>query len=193
MLIKPVFFTFLLVCACDLQAQTDEHTETDRQSLDNELKHQLSKSLDENHGFTDQFDAQVWFKTMLPRMNRFRIEDSEKLEILGWVHREAKAAQLDPLLVLALIEIESSFDRYAVSRAGAQGLMQVMSFWKQEIGRNEDNLINTETNLRYGTTILAHYLKRADGDITEALSRYNGSFPKTWYAERVYKALDRWR
>jgi len=179
----------LLLYAFCVHAQTESPNAT----LDEELKAQLKISLDEDHGFIDEFDAQVWFKSMAPRMNRFRISDTEKLEILSWVHREATRTSLDPVLVLALIEVESTFDRYAVSRAGAQGLMQIMSFWKDEIGRTEDNLIDTETNLRYGTIILAHYIERADGDITEALSRYNGSYPKTWYAERVYKALDNWR
>ena len=94
---------------------------------------------------------------------------------------------------MAVITVESRFDRYAVSRAGAQGLMQVMSFWKNELGRSQDNLINTQTNLRYGTTILKHYMDVADGDWIEALARYNGSYPKRWYAERVFDSLEKWR
>jgi len=188
---KPFINLGVLCAACVFYTNSTEAQSAP--SLNEGVKNQLQISLNEDHGFIDEFDAQVWFKTMLPRMARFNIEEAEKLEILSWVHREAKTTQLDPVLVLALIEVESRFDRYAVSRAGAQGLMQIMSFWKEEIGRSDDNLINTETNLRYGTTILAHYLNVAKGDITEALSRYNGSHPKTWYAERVYKALDQWR
>lgn len=187
--IRHSILALLILCAASIKAQDEDSSFT----LDIELKHQLQKSLDEDHGFIDEFDAQVWFKAMMPRMSRFRIDDAEKLEILGWVHREAKSTDLDPILVLALIEVESSFDRYAISRAGAQGLMQIMSFWKNELGRADDNLIDTETNLRYGTNILAHYIERSKGNITEALSRYNGSYPKTWYAERVYKAIDKWR
>ena len=55
-----------------------------------------------------------------------------------------------PSWYLSVIEVESGFDRYAISRVGAQGLMQVMPFWKEEIGRGDDNLTHTATNLRYG-------------------------------------------
>ena len=163
------------------------------QMVDSELLSKLKGSVLKEHGFADAFEAEVWFKSMSPRMKKFRISDEEKLQILNWVHREAHISNLEPALVLAVIEVESSFNRYAISRSGAQGLMQVMSFWKKELGRPEDNLIETQTNLRYGTTILSYYLERAKGDTTEALARYNGSYPKTWYAERVYRALDSWR
>lgn len=162
--------------------------------IDKGLLSKLEDSVLAEHGFADEYEAEVWFKSMSPRMNRFkRLSDSEKMLILQWVHRESHISNLEPALVLALIEVESSFDRYAISRSGAQGLMQVMSFWKLELGRPEDNLIETQTNLRYGTTILSYYLERAKGDTTEALARYNGSYPKTWYAERVYRALEKWR
>ena len=93
-------------------------------------------------------------------------------------------------MVLALIEVESYFDRFAVSRVGAQGLMQVMPFWKKEIGRPDDNLTNADTNLRYGCQILQFYLQKEKGNVHRALARYNGSLGKSWYPERVF---DRWR
>lgn len=161
--------------------------------IDNALLSKLEQSVLLEQGFADEFEAEVWFKSMHPRMSKFRIPEAEKLQILQGVHRESHLSNLDPALVLAVIDVESDFNRYAISRSGAQGLMQVMSFWKNELGRPEDNLTETQTNLRYGTTILSHYLERAKGDTTEALSRYNGSFPETWYAERVYLALQEWR
>ena len=110
------------------------------------------------------------------------------------MHRAASRAGLEPEIVLALIEVESHFDPYAVSRVGAQGLMQVMPFWKKEIGRPDDNLIDTDTNLRYGCTILKHYLKREKGRLADALARYNGSYGQYWYSERVLLAWEkRWR
>ena len=90
---------------------------------------------------------------------------------------------------MALIEVESAFDSYAVSVAGAQGMMQVMPFWKKELGRSEDNLINPQTNLRYGCTILKYYLDREQGRLADALARYNGSYGQYWYPQRV---LDTW-
>ena len=115
----------------------------------------------------------------------------ERVTFLKILHHEATLANLQPELVLAVIHIESRFDRYAISRAGARGLMQIMPFWKNELGRTEDNLFNTAINLRYGTTILAHYLKREKGDLQKALARYNGSTGKTWYPEKVLTAWER--
>ena len=63
--------------------------------------------------------------------------------------------------------------------------MQVMPFWKKELGRKGDNLINASTNLRYGCTILKHYLDREKGDWIRALARYNGSLGRTKYPEKV--------
>lgn len=178
----------LLSLSCPIVAD-----ETSQPLIDSKLLSKLEGSVLVDHGFADVFEAEVWFESMSPRMKKFRLSDEEKVQILKWVHREAHISKLDPALVLAVIDVESSFDRYAISRSGAQGLMQVMSFWKRELGRPEDNLIETQTNLRYGTTILSYYLERAKGDTTEALARYNGSYPKTWYAERVYRALENWR
>jgi soluble lytic murein transglycosylase-like protein len=101
---------------------------------------------------------------------------------------------MDPELALALIEVESSFNRFAVSSAGAQGLMQVMPFWKAELGRTDDNLTDPVTNVRYGMTILAHYLQREAGNPVRALTRYHGSMRDMSYPSRVFGAWNaRWR
>jgi hypothetical protein len=101
---------------------------------------------------------------------------------------------MDPDLVLALMQVESRFDRFAVSSAGAQGLMQVMPFWRTEIGRPQDNLTHIETNVRYGTAILAHYLTVTRGDLIDALARYNGSHGRMNYPELVvYAYRARWQ
>jgi soluble lytic murein transglycosylase-like protein len=110
------------------------------------------------------------------------------------VHRFSKLSHLPPELVLAVIEVESHFDRYAVSQAGAQGLMQVMPFWKEEIGRPGDNLIQTETNLSYGCRILQFYLQQEQGQLNDALARYNGSAGSSVYSDKVKTAWqDHWR
>ena len=106
------------------------------------------------------------------------------------IYQEAQRASLEPELVLAVIETESSFNRFAISASGAQGLMQVMPFWKEVIGRTSDNLTQVHTNLRYGCTILSYYLKKEQGNLPRALARYNGSLGQTWYAERV---LENWQ
>ena len=133
----------------------------------------------------DKYDAEVWLETMLAKMSIYRVEEQEALSILKIVYREASVAQLPPDLVLAVIAKESSFNRFAVSHVGAQGLMQVMPFWKNEIGRSDDNLTNISTNIRYGCTILRYYWTKANGNIDEALARYNGSYGKKVYSSAV--------
>ena len=91
--------------------------------------------------------------------------------------------------MLAVIEVESHFDRFAISRVGAQGMMQVMPFWREEIGRPGDNLVRVDTNLRYGCTILKFYLDKEKGDLRRALGRYNGSLGKRKYPNKVIDKL----
>ncbi len=120
------------------------------------------------------------------------VPDTEyRLELLRHIHSEATLAGLRPELVLAVIDVESRFDRFAVSVAGAQGLMQIMPFWLEEIGRPNDNLFDVRTNLRMGCTILKYYLEMEKGDLTRALARYNGSAGRFRYPILVFDALTR--
>jgi soluble lytic murein transglycosylase-like protein len=160
---------------------------------DAELRQILSRAIESSDSFADRFDAEVWLTDMSRRLNRKVPDPNERLLILKTAHYEAARAELPPELVLAVIDIESNFDRFAISYAGARGLMQVMPFWLDEIGRPDDDLFDIRTNLRMGCTILRHYLDRERGNRTRALARYNGSVGKTWYPQRVYKALSkRW-
>ena len=109
----------LILLANSLLLTNTGYAREDKTLIDTALLSKLEGSVLAEHGFEDEFDAQVWFKSMLPRMNRFKLSVTEKLQILQWVHREAHISQLDPGLVLAVIEVESRFDRYAISRAGA--------------------------------------------------------------------------
>ncbi len=158
------------------------------------LRAALIAAVDASDSFGDRFDAEVWLLDMSIRLQRFMPDDQDRLEFLRLVHTEARRANLTPELVLAVIEVESLFDRFAISSAGARGFMQVMPFWLNELGRPDDNLFNAQTNLRYGCTILRHYLDRERDALVPALARYNGSYGKTWYAERVLRAFERrWR
>ncbi|HET8791622.1 MAG TPA: transglycosylase SLT domain-containing protein [Modicisalibacter sp.] len=135
----------------------------------------------------------AWLEAMQPRLAPFLDDIDTRLKLLQRIRQEARLAGLSPQVVLAVIQVESAFKADAVSSAGALGLMQVMPFWKNVIGRPEDDLLDPGLNLRYGCTILAHYLQRENGDLTRALARYNGSLGKTWYPERVMRAwIDRW-
>ncbi|HFQ91802.1 MAG TPA: lytic transglycosylase domain-containing protein [Chromatiales bacterium] len=160
---------------------------------DEKLRQILTQAIQDSSSFPDHFEAEVWLLDMSNRL-RSRIEDDhERISLLKMVHHEASRAGLPPELVLAVIEVESNFDRWAVSSAGAQGLMQVMPFWLDEIGRPDDSLQDPRTNLRLGCTILRYYLDMENGDLGKALARYNGSRGKTWYPRRVMKALStRW-
>jgi soluble lytic murein transglycosylase-like protein len=125
---------------------------------------------------------------MSPRLQK-KIPDSvARIEFLRTVHYEATRAGLDPQLVLAVIQVESNFRKYAVSTAGARGYMQVMPFWVGLIGAPEHNLFHLRTNLRYGCLILRHYLDIERGNLTRALGRYNGSLGKLWYPSLVQTA-----
>ena len=135
----------------------------------------------------------AWVRAMHPRVaGRMRDDDAAR-ELLALVHYEARRAGLEPRLVLAVIDVESGFRKYAVSSAGARGYMQVMPFWVREIGMPGQSLFHPRTNLRYGCVILRHYLDIERGNLVNALGRYNGSLGKPGYPERVLGALrSRW-
>ena len=162
--------------------------------IDQELRHLLKETISQAKSFEDRFDAEVWLVQKSGVMEKFIRNPDERLRLLKDIHHAATQAGLPPEFVLAVIEVESRFDPYAVSSAGAQGLMQVMPFWKREIGREQDNLIDPLTNLRYGCTILKYYLDKAQKNWAEALARYNGSYGKLWYPVRVMNAWEKhWR
>jgi len=175
----------LLVFLC--QTAPSLHSATINQP-DLKMREILQRTLKNAGSFKDRYDAEVWLLDMSTRLTPYMKQPKERLTLLRVVHREATRFGLRPELVLSVIHVESLFNRYAVSSAGAQGLMQVMPFWKKEIGAPSDNLINLETNIRYGCTILKAYLEREKGNERLALARYNGSVGKNWYPERVFNA-----
>tara|TARA_X000000950_G_C13623328_1_gene540301 strand:+ start:150 stop:734 length:585 start_codon:yes stop_codon:yes gene_type:complete len=154
----------------------------------------LNRALSAQDGFEDRYAAEVWLVDMQQRLARFLADPAERLDLLRRVHQQASELNLPPELVLSVIEVESAFDRYAISRVGAQGLMQVMPFWKDEIGRGDDNLTDTPTNLRYGCHILRFYLDREDQNLNHALAAYNGSSGNLRYPNKVRAAWEsHWR
>lgn len=163
------------------------------QPIDPELREALRKAASQTDSFRDRFEGEVWLHDMSQRLEK-RLPDREfRIELLKNVHYEAARTRLEPELVLAVIQVESNFDPFAISRVGAIGLMQIMPFWLKEIGKPGDNLFHPTTNLRYGTTILRHYLDREKGNRTRALMRYNGT-REYGYAAQVYKSFDtRWK
>lgn len=167
--------------------------QAERELPDATLRELVRQAVAASDSFEDRFDAEVWLVDMDARLARRARTPTpeERLELLRLVHQEARRAGLQPELVLAVIEVESNFDRFAISEAGALGLMQVMPFWLEELGQPEANLFRLRTNLRIGTTILRYYLDREQGNLRRALARYNGSVGKSWYPDRVFRALNR--
>ena len=180
---RPVALTvtiFLLTLALPTAAQ---------ENPDPALVELLREAASESDSFGDRFDAQVWLTDMSARLERQVTDPQERIEILRNVHYEATRAELPPELVLAVIDVESNFDRFAISIAGARGLMQIMPFWLNEIGRAGDNLMHIETNLRFGCTILKYYMDIENDDLNRALGRYNGSLGKRKYPNKVLDKL----
>ena len=138
--------------------------------------------------FKTPIEAADWLGEMSRRLEK-RIPNREyRIDLLRSVHYEATRAGLDPQLILGLMQVESGFRKYAVSSAGARGYMQVMPFWVKLIGRPEDSLFDLRTSLRYGCTIMRHYLDIEKGDLYRALGRYNGSLGKPEYPNMVRAA-----
>ncbi len=174
---------FLLVAACMAGAALAQD------GPDPELREVLRSAASDTSSFEDRFHAEVWLTDMSRRLERQVNDPQERIKILKLVHLEANRVELAPELILAVIETESNFDHYAISVAGAIGLMQIMPFWLDEIGRPDDNLLHIDTNLRYGCTILKFYLDKENGDLRRALGRYNGSLGKRKYPNKVIDKL----
>jgi soluble lytic murein transglycosylase-like protein len=166
------------------------------QQRDPELKQLLQKIIGTSDCFTDKYDAEVWYKAMEPRLAQFVPTHAERVEILDHVYCEAKRdpnLQIPPDLVLALMEVESRFDRWAVSSAGAVGLMQVMPFWPRELGV-QNQLVKIAPNIRMGCEILRYYLRVEHRNWSLALARYNGSVGRNKYPALVMQRWQRaWR
>lgn len=179
--LQRVIIPALLLGFCSLlTAQT-------REDISPLMLKALKQSIAQSSSFADRFEAEVWLIDMSGRISSMVDNKLLRIEILKAVHAQASINNLPSDVVLGLIETESHFNRFALSSAGAQGLMQIMPFWKLEIGRPMDNLIDIETNIRYGCTILKNYLDIEKGNMSKALARYNGSRGKVKYPNKVFK------
>ncbi len=161
-----------------------------------ELKDLLVKILTSADCFADRYEAEVWHKAMEPRLRPFVATYEDRVDILDHVYCEAKRdpdLQMPPDLILALIEVESRFDPWAVSRAGAVGLMQVMPFWPTQLGM-QNQLVRAAPNIRMGCEILRYYLRAEHRDWSRALARYNGSAGRADYPKLIMSHWQRsWR
>ena len=192
--LKP-FLAFVLALSFTfvINQSSNAADKSSRQAFNPKLKALLIQASQTKSSFEDEFHAQVWLTDMSNRLGKRVDDNDERIKLLTAVHREAKIAGLQPELVLSVMDVESAFNKYAISRVGARGLMQIMPFWLDEIGRPNDNLFDIDTNVRFGCTILKHYIDIEKGNLFRALGRYNGSLGKAKYPDKVFKKLrQRW-
>lgn len=183
---RPRLLTVVLPLAVAAAAAAD----TPPAEVDPALRAELRQAIREADSFEDRFDAEVWLTDMSKRLADTVPDHDERLRILRNVHTQARRVDLPPELVLAVIDVESNFDRFAISSASALGLMQVMPFWVDELGFDDKNqLFDIETNVLLGCRILRYYVDMEDGDLIQGLARYNGSTGRRWYADRVMERL----
>jgi soluble lytic murein transglycosylase-like protein len=158
-------------------------------NADQRLELALAQAAQQADSFADETVAYNWLKKMSRRL-RYQIPNPfYRTELLRLVHQEAIRSDLPAELVMAVIQVESSFNRYAVSNVGARGLMQLMPFWIKEIGHPHDDLFNPATNLRYGCMILKNYVRQSKGNLDRALSMYHGSLQQRSYAIKVRRLM----
>ncbi|HEY2340323.1 MAG TPA: lytic transglycosylase domain-containing protein [Steroidobacteraceae bacterium] len=166
------------------------------QQRDPELKEVVARAIAQAQCFTDHYDSAVWYTLMEPRLRPLVKEKNERIDILEQVYCETHRpgeSRLPPGLVMALISVESRFDRWAVSSAGAVGLMQVMPFWPEKLGMRRYELVHVAPNIRMGCAILRYYLSYEHNDVRKALARYNGSIGKRNYPDLVITQWTHWR
>ncbi len=187
--LQKLCFIVLMAAASVCQAGNQKETE-----LTHSVKALMQKSISDLGApklmFASDIEGQAWLAEMSERLKKRLPSQAYREEFLRSVHYEATRAGLDPQMVLGLIHVESAFKKYAVSSVGARGYMQVMPFWVKTIGTPDQNLFHLKLNLRYGCTILRHYIDMERGDLYRALGRYNGSLGKPQYPNLV---LGAWR
>jgi soluble lytic murein transglycosylase-like protein len=180
----------LAVLLVTANAEAAQRLSDARSGPDPELRKILLAAIADSDSFGDRFDAEVWLTDMSYRLSSQVPDAEERLHILKAVHRQARLAGVEPELVLAVIDVESDFDRFAISSATALGLMQVMPFWVPELGYEDKNqLFDVEINVLLGCRILKYYLDMERGDLVKGLARYNGSVGRRWYSDRVIDRL----
>lgn len=155
------------------------------------LQKSMADTASTKTAFQNLAEEKAWLAEMSKRLTKRIPNESERLEFLTTLHWEASRAGVDPQLMLGLIQVESGFRKYAVSRVGARGYTQVMPFWVRTIGTRDHNLFQLRTNLRYGALILRHYIDIERGDLYRALGRYNGSLGRPEYPNLVVGAWKR--
>ncbi len=170
--------------------QQDSLTQSALPQQDPQLRAVVSAAIQQAQCFADRFDSAVWYTLMEPKLRPLVPDAQERLQILKTVYCETHRPGVSPLppgLVMAMLEVESRFDRWAVSGAGAVGLMQVMPFWPEQLGMHRYELVKVVPNIHMGCAILRYYMQSEHHDIRRALERYNGSYGRRVYPDLVIR------
>ena len=191
-MLKHLAISIVIFTLLSSTAQANQQYKPLSASVSTVLQYSVADTASPRLAFEDEMDGAVWLADMSSRLRQYIRDDTTRRDFLVTAHYEATRAGLDPQMVLALIEVESAFRKYAVSTSGARGYMQVMPFWVKLLGEEDGhNLFNLRTNLRYGCVILRHYVDIERGNLFRALGRYNGSLGKAKYPNKVLRAWNR--
>ena len=186
-----LIFAFALLALTQLAHAGAQQYEPLAASVQAALHESVSDMASPDPKFPSVVEKVNWLTEMSKRLSKRMPDRTARLEFLKTAYYEAQRAGLDPQLVMGLIQVESHFRKYAVSGAGARGYMQVMPFWTKLIGDKGQDLFHMRINLRYGCTILRHYLDVEKGDLYRALGRYNGSLGQPEYPNMVRAAWEK--
>ena len=121
---------------------------------------------------------------------RYRVAEDVMTKFVAIAYRAGERYRVDPLLILAVMAIESRYNPVAESTMGARGLMQIIPKYhpeKLEPHGGEQALLEPEVNIHVGAQILREYTRRL-GDLEAALQMYAGAFdePTSQYANKVF-------
>ncbi|NML26047.1 lytic transglycosylase domain-containing protein [Zoogloea dura] len=119
---------------------------------------------------------------------RYQVSAVAVEPLIASAQQTGRSVGVDPLLLVAVMAIESRFNPFAESPMGAQGLMQVIPKWhpdKVDVKSDRSAMFDPETNIRVGALVLKEYIQ-STGSIERALQQYNGSSdPAAPYASKV--------
>lgn len=182
----------ITVCALLLLTMRAPVFADEKVTVSSDIVTALKNATDDIENLDRQIETMTWLQQMSRNIEK-RVPDHDyRFKLLRTVLDEALRANIDPQLALAVMAIESNFNEKATSNVGAQGLMQVMPFWKDEIGNSWDDLYDMQTNIRYGCEILQIYLQRYSPSVSRALAGYNGSLGRNKYPNKVLSRLKKY-
>ena len=126
---------------------------------------------------------------------RYRVSREALLPVFETAQAAGREARLDPLLIIAVISIESRFNPFSQSSMGAQGLMQIIPRYHQEKlpkGAGSEAFLDPVTNVKMGVRILQEYIRR-QGGLVAGLQYYNGASDdaEQAYATKVIAEMNR--